>query len=298
MHINDGACKAMTALVRSLAKGDHQAFDDEAISLPGADTAEKKELERELKSLLLRVRQLETRAAGSNCQTFPETPNEFVAPASPFSMASVGSNRHPSPVPLALTGRAGSPGSEASDQSQLEYLQAKCKYHEQEIQENKKKLRDLLQETERVKTVPQVPADEASNIDRLQRELKKSQQANEAFSKALREIGEIVTAGMLSTGCTTFHVGEGKGNFADYHATVARGDLTKKVTIHDVEMDPEITTFKNTINTMTDQLQTFASEVSRVAREVGTEGRLGGQAKIVGVEGTWQELTNNGKHHP
>ncbi|KAI5858810.1 hypothetical protein BZA05DRAFT_14558 [Tricharina praecox] len=268
MHNHDEAYKATTALIRSLANGDHQAFGDEATSLPGNDTPEKKELERELKSLVLRVRQLEARAASTNGQTFPETPNEFVPPASPFSMASVGSNRHPSPVPLALTGRAGSPGSEVSHQSQLEYLQAKCKYHEQEIQENKKKLRDLIQETERVKTVPQVPADEASKIDRLQRELKKSQQANEAFSKALREIGEIVTA-------------------------VARGDLTKKVTIHDVEMDPEITTFKNTINTMTDQLQTFASEVSRVAREVGTEGRLGGQAKIVGVEGTWQELTNN-----
>ena len=75
---------------------------------------------------------------------------------------------------------------------------------------------------------------------------------------------------------------------------VAKGDLNKKVTVHAVEMDPEITTFKNTINTMTDQLQTFASEVSRVAREVGTEGRLGGQAKIAGVEGTWMELTNNG----
>ena len=77
---------------------------------------------------------------------------------------------------------------------------------------------------------------------------------------------------------------------------MAKGDLNKKVTVHAVEMDPEITTFKNTINTMTDQLQTFASEVSRVAREVGTEGRLGGQAKIAGVEGTWMELTNNGIH--
>ena len=65
--------------------------------------------------------------------------------------------------------------------------------------------------------------------------------------------------------------------------------------VHAVEMDPEIKTFKNTINNMTDQLQTFASEVSRVAREVGTEGRLGGQAKIDGVEGTWRELTDNGK---
>ncbi|KAJ4175427.1 histidine kinase osmosensor [Fusarium solani] len=58
-------------------------------------------------------------------------------------------------------------------------------------------------------------------------------------------------------------------------------------------MDPEITTFKRTINAMMDQLQTFASEVSRVAREVGTEGLLGGQAKIGGVDGTWKELTDN-----
>jgi osomolarity two-component system sensor histidine kinase NIK1 len=197
MHNPNEAYKATAAILAALAKSDFQSLsEDSAISIPGEDTAEKKELERELKALVHRVRQLETRAVSTNGQTFPETPNEFIAPASPFSLASVGSNRHPSPGPLSLTGRTGSPGSDASDQSQLEYLQAKCKYHEQEIQENKKKLRDLLQETERVKTVPQVPADEASKIDRLQRELKKSQQANNAFSKALREIGEIVTAGM------------------------------------------------------------------------------------------------------
>ncbi len=62
-----------------------------------------------------------------------------------------------------------------------------------------------------------------------------------------------------------------------------------------VEMDPEITTFKRTINTMMDQLQVFSSEVSRVAREVGTEGILGGQAQIEGVDGTWKELTYNGE---
>ena len=65
--------------------------------------------------------------------------------------------------------------------------------------------------------------------------------------------------------------------------------------IHAVEIDTEIATFKHTINTMIDQLQTFSSEVSRVAREVGTEGILGGQAQIDGVDGTWKELTNNGK---
>ena len=68
-----------------------------------------------------------------------------------------------------------------------------------------------------------------------------------------------------------------------------------KVQIHDVEMDPEIVTFKKTINTMMDQLQVFGSEVSRVAREVGTEGILGGQARITGVSGIWKELTENGE---
>jgi osomolarity two-component system sensor histidine kinase NIK1 len=65
--------------------------------------------------------------------------------------------------------------------------------------------------------------------------------------------------------------------------------------MNSVEMDPEITTFKRTINTMMDQLQVFSSEVSRVAREVGTDGILGGQAMIAGVDGTWKELTDNGK---
>lgn len=65
-----------------------------------------------------------------------------------------------------------------------------------------------------------------------------------------------------------------------------------------MEGDREIAIFKGTINSMTDQLQTFASEVSRVAREVGTDGRLGGQVEISGVEGTWRELTDNGSEKP
>lgn len=109
---------------------------------------------------------------------------------------------------------------------------------------------------------------EQERVATLERELWKHQKANEAFQKALREIGEIITA-------------------------VARGNLTMKVRMNTVEMDPEITTFKRTINAMMDQLQIFASEVSRVAREVGTEGLLGGQARIGGVDGTWKELTDN-----
>src|SRR5205085_1623643 len=71
---------------------------------------------------------------------------------------------------------------------------------------------------------------------------------------------------------------------------VARGDLSKKIT---VDVKGEILELKNTINTMVDQLNSFASEVTRVAREVGTEGKLGGQAQVPGVGGTWKDLTDN-----
>ncbi|KAJ5743524.1 HAMP domain protein [Penicillium manginii] len=102
----------------------------------------------------------------------------------------------------------------------------------------------------------------------MEQEVQKRQQTNEAFQKALKEIGGIITQ-------------------------VADGDLSTRVQIHPLEMNPDITTFKVTINTMMDQLQVFASEVSRVAREVGTDGILGGQAQIVGVHGVWKELTDN-----
>jgi len=79
-------------------------------------------------------------------------------------------------------------------------------------------------------------------------------------------------------------------NIADVTTAVARGDLSKKIT---VDVKGEILQLKNTINTMVDQLSSFASEVTRVAREVGTEGKLGGQAKVEGVAGTWKDLTDN-----
>ena len=112
---------------------------------------------------------------------------------------------------------------------------------------------------------------ENEDVSILERELRKHQQANEAFQKALREIGGIITQ-------------------------VANGDLSKRVQIQATEMDHEIAAFKVTINTMMDQLEIFGSEVTRVAREVGTEGILGGQAQISGVHGIWKELTDNGEH--
>ncbi|HVU50333.1 MAG TPA: response regulator [Polyangia bacterium] len=79
-------------------------------------------------------------------------------------------------------------------------------------------------------------------------------------------------------------------NIADVTTAVANGDLSKKIT---VDVKGEILELKNTINTMVDQLNGFASEVTRVAREVGTEGKLGGQAQVKGVGGTWKDLTDN-----
>src|SRR5678816_3669003 len=79
-------------------------------------------------------------------------------------------------------------------------------------------------------------------------------------------------------------------NIADVTKAVAAGDLSKKIT---VDVKGEILELKNTVNTMVDQLRSFASEVTRVAREVGTEGKLGGQADVQGVSGTWKDLTDS-----
>src|SRR6202045_63756 len=79
-------------------------------------------------------------------------------------------------------------------------------------------------------------------------------------------------------------------NIAEVTTAVARGDLSRKIT---VDVKGEILELKNTINTMVDQLNAFAGEVTRVAREVGTEGKLGGQAQVPGVAGTWKDLTGN-----
>jgi HAMP domain-containing protein/CheY-like chemotaxis protein/signal transduction histidine kinase len=79
-------------------------------------------------------------------------------------------------------------------------------------------------------------------------------------------------------------------NIAEVTTAVARGDLSRKIT---VDVKGEILELKNTINTMVDQLNAFAAEVTRVAREVGTEGKLGGQARVPGVAGIWKDLTDN-----
>ncbi|WP_156696730.1 HAMP domain-containing protein, partial [Phenylobacterium sp. CCH12-B4] len=79
-------------------------------------------------------------------------------------------------------------------------------------------------------------------------------------------------------------------NIAEVTTAIANGDLSKKIT---VDVKGEISELKITINTLVDQLNAFASEVTRVAREVGTEGKLGGQAQVKGVGGAWKDLTDN-----
>src|SRR5205085_848125 len=79
-------------------------------------------------------------------------------------------------------------------------------------------------------------------------------------------------------------------NIAEVTTAVAQGDLSKKIT---VDARGKVLDLKETINTMVDELRAFASEVTRVAREVGTEGMLGGQARVEGVSGVWKDLTDN-----
>lgn len=232
------------------------------IRLPGPDTPEKADLERELAALVLRVHDLESRA-GSTAAGLPDTPNEASDSLFGDARSSPSASRTAKPkyavprngfIDEALEGLK----EHVDDQSKLLNSQA------QELAGVNAQLMEQKQLQEKALAII-----EQERVATLERELWKHQKANEAFQKALREIGEIVTA-------------------------VARGDLSKKVRMNTVEMDPEITTFKRTINTMMDQLQVFSSEVSRVAREVGTEGILGGQAQIQGVDGTWKELTDNG----
>lgn len=260
----DSSLAVITAVIKSLATDPTAppVPTTPSLQLPGPKTAEKAELEHELAALVLRVQQLEARASSSPANTFPDTPNEASDPL--LDDKDRLRQRFPTSLPRnrsfneALEDLRG----HVDDQSRLLDSQR------QELDGVNAQLLEQKQLQEKALAII-----EQERVATLERELWKHQKANEAFQKALREIGEIVTA-------------------------VARGDLSKKVRMNSVEMDPEITTFKRTINTMMDQLQVFSSEVSRVAREVGTEGILGGQAQIEGVDGTWKELTDNGASLP
>jgi len=250
------------------------------LSLPGTDDITKQTLEDELSALAARIKYLEDKASTVNNQVLPDTPSELVATTSPFVNGSPSTARNgvSRPVRQLSTSTRESHiskllagGSLVFSEDDVHHLRDHVGKQAEEIQSQKKTIdhvkEQLLEQKEHAKRTFVKVGD--LQINSLERELLKHQQANEAFQKALKEIGTIIT-------------------------NVANGDLSQKVQIHTVEMDPEIATFKRTINTMMDQLQVFGNEVSRVAREVGTEGKLGGQAQITGVSGIWKNLTDNG----
>jgi osomolarity two-component system sensor histidine kinase NIK1 len=172
---------------------------------------------------------------------------------------------------LAEDATTSTPLSPQLTEEQLDYIKEHLNRQSGQLRTQRDQIEDLSSQISTQKEAHDHSfAHSIEDIGSLKRELVKHQQANLAFQKALREIGTIITA-------------------------VANGDLGKKVLIHAKELDPEIATFKKTTNRMIDQLQEFASQVTRLAREVGTEGQLGGQAYVPDVKGIWAELTDNGK---
>ncbi|KAF2017586.1 hypothetical protein BU24DRAFT_153645 [Aaosphaeria arxii CBS 175.79] len=290
--------EAITSAISNLAKAHDPAHDasftgqvaahakSQTITLPGADSSpEKAALERELASLTARIQYLEAKANIVDHHTFPVTPGEPTN--SPFLYAPApnarnGNSPHPrrgsskdkaSWVTNWLASGRDSNGDEtptaALTEEQLNYLRDHVNKQADQIRNQREHIDNLSAEVNKQLSSQNVAFKHGiEDIGALKRELGKHQQANLAFQKALREIGNIVTA-------------------------VAMGDLSKKVLIHAKEMDPEIMNFKRTINKMVDQLQEFASQVTHVAKEVGTEGRLGGQANLPGVDGIWAELTDS-----
>ena len=258
-------------------------FSNGTITLPGEPSTTKRSLERELIALSARIQHLEAQASAVQKQHLPDTPNDSGGPTSPFAIYGT------TPSPRKTTGLAARSRSGSSRQAHVSsllagsnrsfsdedfgHLREHVDKQAQEIKMQRDTISDVSEQLRRQQEEAHhafVPA-QHEDINKLQKELVKNQQANLAFKKILKDIGTIVT-------------------------NVANGDLSCKVQINDREMDDEIRDFKKTINRMMDQLQVFGSEVSRVAREVGTEGKLGGQAQITGVNGIWKELTNNGQY--
>ncbi|KAL9115704.1 MAG: hypothetical protein Q9227_000072 [Pyrenula ochraceoflavens] len=260
--------------------------------LPGANTPAKQAFEAELSALARRIQYLESKADSVN-QTLPDTPNELPVlspfekegrtPPSPLSRHSSGQppKRQPS-IPgrsarisnllAARDPRNGElDGSRTVSEADINIIREHVEKQAEQISCQKEVIEQVKEELHEQSelTKQEIVRVENEDVGLLERELRKHQQANEAFQKALREIGGIITQ-------------------------VANGDLSMRVQIHSTEMDPEISAFKKTINSMMDQLGNFGDEVSRVAREVGTQGQLGGQAHIQGVQGVWRELTENG----
>jgi len=249
------------------------------IALPGEDTVEKRTMERELSALALRIQILEAKAA-AGASSLPITPNEPVASAFPdnsvaakvASTAAAPRIRSASWVNSLLAKGEGEQHPRQLTDQQFVWLHEHIEDQAHEIKSQKDFIDGINSQLTHQESATKAALDMLGNstsIEQLKREIEKNAQINATYQKVLREIGTIITA-------------------------VANGDLSKKVLIHVTEKDPEIARFKHTINKMIDQLQQFASQVTHLAKDVGTEGRLGGQAVVPGVDGIWAELTRNG----
>lgn len=297
MATEDSVAGAVAGILSGLAKGvDHSSppsgtngVQPPIVELPGPDSISKTTLEQELTALAARIHSLEIKANGRS--SFSASSDE---PRSPSLSGSSG--RYDAPtrrkshlrnksapkemqnawVTNLLSTTIGDQGGDESTPKVVHLSEDQADLLKEHMFQQDRKIKSQHETLEAVETQLKQQKKDSDRItthgfpeiDAIKRELAKHQQANMAFQKALREIGNIVTA-------------------------VAAGDLSKKVLIHAKELDPEITTFKKTINTMVDQLQDFASQVTFIAKEVGTEGRLGGQAALPEVSGIWAELTGN-----
>lgn len=288
---------ATSKFIASLGRGApfpaHIEQNGNTFSLPGPSSTAKDNLEAELLALASRVRYLEQRAEMVT-KGMPDTPGEL--PASPLSKPidqrstssvastdstgrserqhsiSTGTRRIQSLL-AARHAQLGADSERSVSEEDISFLREHINNQADQIRSQRTLIEDIsngLRKSEQ-QAAEAFKKVEREDVSLLERELRKHQQANEAFQKALREIGEVITR-------------------------VANGDLSSRVQIQNTELDHEIVNFKHTINKMMDQLETFGSEVSRVAREVGTEGVLGGQARIEGVRGIWKELTENGEY--
>ena len=147
---------------------------------------------------------------------------------------------------------------------------------------------EILQLKEAINTMVDQLRSFASEVTRVAREV-----GSEGKLGGQAQVSGVAGTWKDLTDSVNFIAGNLTGqvrNIAEVATAVARGDLSRKIT---VDVKGEILELKNTINTMVDQLNAFAGEVTRVAREVGTEGKLGGQANVPGVAGTWKDLTDN-----
>lgn len=214
---------------------------NQGVKLPGDDTPAKLALEQEIGALVARIQRLEGKASTVNNHNLPDTPNETGAPSA-FADVLTGSQGRASKLASSnaatrqqlvnsLLASRDAPSGERPQkftklsEEELEALREHVDDQSKQLHNQKSELAGVNAQLLEQKQLQEQALNvlEVERVAALERELKKHQQANEAFQKALREIGEIVTA-------------------------VARGDLSKKVQIHSVEMDPEITTFKRVCN--------------------------------------------------